>query len=201
MDLNGDVIFMYLHNSTYVYIYIYYCTLYIYILGFLFHPFDCGWKSCGNHVEMSCFFSKKHEPVREEILWGNTVSKIGIFNGLVFFRENWNRKAPWSKHGKIDGFRFRFSRLNQSIDSSSIDYSNYYITIINHRLTTHWTTGPSVYWNLCSPTGDFSMTCWTPLGVAECRQVLGTTFGTGASTKIQGTGKHLKNHGKNMKKW
>jgi hypothetical protein len=45
MDLNGDVIFMYLH----MYICIFFYTIYIYIWeGFLLHPVDCG-----NHVEMS----------------------------------------------------------------------------------------------------------------------------------------------------
>lgn len=50
-----------IYVSTYVYMYI--LLHYIYIWeGFLLHPVDCG-----NHVEMSWFFSKKHEPVREEI--------------------------------------------------------------------------------------------------------------------------------------
>ena len=43
MDLNGDVIFMYLH----MYICIFLYNIYIWE-GFLLHPVDCG-----NHVEMS----------------------------------------------------------------------------------------------------------------------------------------------------
>ena len=50
---------------------------------------------------------------------------------LFGLRENWNRKPEWFSHFLYGAFRWRFSRLNQSIDMGNPSISRYHLVMTN----------------------------------------------------------------------